>query len=170
MMKIKRRITSGYFDIACKKYELLIKKLSFSIGIDALHTEELQAMAKEEILKCLICYDGRCSFITFLYVRVHGAFRHSRDVENRARRIQNITMESMCDLQSKDINKDTHMMVQECLRYLTKEESEVIIDLYINEKTMREVAEEKGSVASTICRIKIRAIEKMRQQYAIGVN
>lgn len=170
MMKIKRRITKGYFDIACKKYTPLVQKLSFSIGVDYTHVEELQARAKEEILKCLICYDGRCSFITFLYVRLQGIFRHMRDSENRARRVKIMPTEAMSNVQDKQVDEDVRMMVQECLECLNPEELDIITDLYLNEKTMREVATDRGRVASTICRIKIKAIRKMQQQCTVGVD
>lgn len=169
-MKIKRRITKCYFDLACQKYAPLVKKLSFMIGVDVIHAEELQSRSGDEILKCLICFDGRGSFMTFLYTRLRGVFRHMRDMENRARRIQSISMETMINISEKHSNMDTDMVLQECLECLNKEELNIVVDLYLNEKTMRQVAEERGSVASTICRIKTRAIDKMQQKHRVGVK
>jgi len=170
MMNIQRRITKGYFDLACRQYDPLVKKLSISIGVDDTHIEELQARSQEEILKCLICYDGRGSFMTFLYFRLKGVFRHMRDSENRARRVQIMPTESLSQVQDKVSDTDVNMMVQDCLECLSDEERDIIVDLYLNEKTMREMAGERGVVASTICRIKTRAIEKMQQKCAIGVD
>lgn len=169
MMNIKRRITKGYFDLACKKYAPLVKKLAIKISVSELHIEELVASSSDEILKCLICFNGEYAFITLLYTRLLGTFRHMRDVENRSRRIINMPEEDMINFTGKEPSLDTNLILQECLECLDKDESDIVIDIYINDKTMREVAKEHDIAASTICRIKNRAIEKMQHKCGMGV-
>ncbi len=168
MMKTKRRITKSYFYRAREQYAPLVQKLAFTIGVDNIHTEELKSRADDEILKCMICYDKSGSFMTFVYFRLYGIFRHLRDTENRAKRNQGVSMESVVNVAGPeyDINRD--MMIQEYLDYLDNEERDVITELFFNEKTMREVSKDKGVVASTICRIKTRAIEKIRHKCGIA--
>lgn len=167
-MKIKRRITKAYFDIARLHYAPLVQRLSVSIGVDYTQIEELKSRADEELLRCMICYDGSGSLITFFYSRLTGVFRHLRDKENRARRIRNISTDSMVKIAGPDYDMDFSMMIQECLECLDDEERDVITELFLNEKSMREVSDDRGVVASTICRIKTRAINKMRQQCEVG--
>lgn len=163
-MKKKRRITKTYFDFACCQYAPLIHKLSFTIGIDATQAEELRVRAKEELLKCMICYDRRGSFMTFLYCRLVGIFKHIRDAEYRARRVKTISVDSIINIAQPDCDMDFNMMVQECLECLNDEERDVIMELFFSEKTIREISDDCGSVVSTIYRIKTDAINKMRQK------
>ena len=165
MMKPVRRVTEGYFLLACKQYEPLIGKLAFSIGVDSTHAEELRSLGKDELLKCMICYDGRGSFMTFLYGRLSGTFKHMRDAENRVRRIRFIPVDSMEDLAQSMDDIDTGTMVEECMACLTKKEHTVIHELYFGNKTMRNISEEYDIAHSTIWRIKYRALGKMRRLY-----
>jgi len=167
MMKRKRRITKAYFDIARGQYAPLVHRLAVTIGIDDTHVKELKSRADEEILKCMICYDKSGSLMTFIYSRLSGVFRHLRDVENRAKRNRGVSMESAVNLAGPEYDVDIDMMIQECLDCLSNEERYVITELFLNEKTMREVSTNKGVVASTICRIKTRAIEKMKQKCGV---
>ncbi len=166
-MKKNRRITKTYFDFACCQYAPLIHRLSLTIGINATQTEELKVRAKEELLKCMICYDNRGSFITFLYCQLVGIFKHIRDAEYRARRVKTISMDSIINIAQPDRDMDFHMMAQECLECLNDEERDVIMELFFNEKTMREISDDRGSVVSTIYRIKQSAINKMRQKCGV---
>lgn len=166
-MKIKRRITKSYFNIARKQYAPLVQRLAVTVGIDNTQIEELKSRADEEILKCMICYDKSGSLMTFVYFRLFGVFRHLRDVENRAKRNQGLSLESIVDIISPEHDADIGMMIQECLDCLDGEERNIITELFFKEKTMREVSIEKGVVASTICRIKTRAIEKMKQKCGV---
>ena len=164
MMKRQRRITKAYFDLARRQYAPLIHKLAFQIGIDDTQIEELKAQAEEELLKCMICYRRSGSFITFFHGRLGGIFRHMRDVENRAKRIQIMSLDAMSSIAGPNIDADTRIMVEELMACLTEEERAVIAGLFFDEKTMREVSLDQGVVPSTICRIKGRAIDKMRQK------
>lgn len=167
MMEKKRRITKAYFEFVRRHYMPLIRKLSFSIGVDLIHVEELQSYGDEELLKCMICYDGSGSFMTFLYHRLRGTFRHKRDMENRARRFNKISTDSMSDIVGPNNDVDLHMTIQECLGLLDTEERRVIIERFLNEKTTRTIAMEQGTVHSNICRITDRALYKMRQKYGV---
>ena len=69
MMKLRRRVTKGYFCLAKKHYAPLIQKAAISIGIDFANMDELKSHADEELIKCLACYDGSGLFITFFYHR-----------------------------------------------------------------------------------------------------
>ncbi len=170
MMDRKRRVTKAYFNFARNQYAPLVKKLSTMIGVDNTQNEELKSRADEELLKCMICYSRSGSFITFLYFRLMGTFRHLRDVENRARRIQSMSADSIVNISEPNYDIDSKMMVQEYLECLDSEEHEIITDIYFNERTMREISDDRGTVPSTICRIKARAINKMRQKCAVGLE
>lgn len=168
MMKIKRRVTKSYFEIACHQYTPLIQKLAFKIGFNNNQIEELSSRGFEELLKCMICYNRSGSFITFLHGRLDGVFRHMRDAENRSKRIPTMPTDLMEDMSGHNNEINNNMIVQECLECLSKEEYDIIIDLFFDEKTMREVSSERGGVASTICRIKSKAIDKMRKKCEVG--
>lgn len=167
MMKIKRRITEAYFELARLQYARLIYKLSLRIGIDSIQAEELRVCADIELLKCMICYNRSGSFITFLYSRLIGVFRHMRDRELRFKRIRIMTTDRLSIIAGPDIDVDSNIMVQECLECLTDEERDVITQLFFNHKTMKNISLEHGVVASTICRIKTRAINKMRNKCGV---
>lgn len=170
MMEKKRRVTKAYFEFARNHYKSLIRKLSFSLGVDLIHVEELQSRGDEELLKCMICYNNNGSFITFLYHRLKGTFRHLRDMENRARRFNSTPINSISDIVGSDNNTDSNMMAQECLDFLDLEERQIIVERFFNGKTTRMIAIEQDTVASSICRITNRAIDKMRQKCGIELG
>lgn len=164
MITKQRRITQAYFNIARVKYDSLVHRLSRRVGIDSSHIEELSLRGEEELLKCMICYDGRGSFITFLYHRLFGLFRHLRDAEIRSKRMHGVSLDpSNCTSTSYD-NAETHITVQDCLACLTDKERNIIIELFFNNKTIRETASSYSGIPSTICRIKSRAIGKMKRR------
>lgn len=167
MLKIKRRITRAYFNIARSHYAPLVQRLSILISVDNIQIEELKSRADEELLKCMICYNGNGSLITFFYSRLTGIFRHLRDKENRAKRILKMPTDSMSNIAGPDYDTDFSMTVQECLECLDNEERKIIIELFFREKSMREVSSDQGMVASTICRIKTRAIKKMQRKCGV---
>lgn len=171
MIEPQRRILKGYFLLACKQYEPLICKLAFAIGVNSTHAEELRACGKNELLKCMICYDGRGSFMTFLYGRLSGIFRHMRDVENRVRRIRSVPIDLMNNLIRPKSYVDWVPMVATCMACLTKEEYVVIHELFFAQRTMREISQEHGIPHSTVCRIKHKSLDKMRRKHRLsGVN
>ncbi len=165
MMKRKRRVTQAYFELAYRQYTPLIQQLAFRMGINQTQIEELKVQATEELLKCMICYNPSGLFITFFYGRLVNIFRHMKDVERRARRIQIMSLDSMANIAGPNHNMDSHMMVEEVLEYLDDDERSVITELFFNGKTMREVSNERKVVTSTVYRIKTRAINKMKQRY-----
>lgn len=170
MMRPQRRVTKAYFDIACIQYAPLIQKLAFKIGVNNIHIEELKAQAMQELLKCMVCYNRSGSFITFFYGRLTGTFRHMRDSELRAMRVQIMSPDHMENMAGSNHDMDSNIMVQEYLGCLNDDERYVITQLFLNEKTMRDLSSNFGAVASTICRIKTRAINKMRQKCGIGLE
>lgn len=168
MMNCKRRITKAYFELACIKYAPLIHRLSTLVGINQTHTEELKSHANEEILKCMICYDGSGSFITFLYGRLHGTFRHMRDNENRARRMITGMMGSLVNMpEDEDINMDLSIMINECLDCLRDDERDLIVDIFFNNKTMREISFDNGTPLTNLSRKKKGAMNKMKARYGV---
>lgn len=164
MMKRQRRITKAYFNIARIQYAPLIQKLSLRIGIDGTQVEELKAQGVVELLKCMTCYVRSGSFITFFHGRLVGIFRHMRDAELRARRIQILPLDSLLNIAGSDCDMDSHMMTQECLEFLNNDERNVIMKLFFDEETMREVSDDLGIFVSTVCRMKKKAIDKMKQK------
>ncbi|MEE9573243.1 MAG: sigma-70 family RNA polymerase sigma factor [Candidatus Neomarinimicrobiota bacterium] len=164
MMEIQRRITKTYFDFARHKYFPLIRRLSYLIGGNAQQIDELITRGDEELLKCMICYKRSGAFMTLLHYRLSGIFRHLRDMECRAKRVGSMSLSSMINISGPDDNMDTNMMIQEYLQCLNDEERSIVTELFLNEKTMREVSDDCGIVASTICRIKTRAINKMQEK------
>lgn len=170
MMNIERRITKSYFNLALCQYTPLIRKLAFRIGANSTQIEELEARASDELLKCMICYSRSGSFMTFFYGRLFGIFRHMRDAERRANRTQIVPIDFISDMAGPDNDMDSHMMVEECLECLDTEEREIIIDIFFDEKTMREISDDRSIATSTICRIKAGAIEKMRQKCKIELE
>lgn len=165
MMRRKRRVTQAYFKLAYRQYTPLIQKLAFQMAINKTQVEELKVQAAEELLKCMICYNPSGLFMTFFCGRLINIFRHMKDVERRVRRTQIMSLDSMANIAGPDHDMDFHMMVEEVLEYLDDDERSVITELFFNGKTMREVSNERKVVTSTVCRIKIRAINKMRQKY-----
>lgn len=165
MMIPKRRITKSYFIKAKKQYLPMMYKASNTIGINAAHAEELMSHAEEQLLRCMVCYDGRGSFSTLFYHRLFGVLRHMRDAENRARRMPTITIDSMYNTISPAYNMDISMTVDECLNCLDEDEKLVVTAIFFQNKTVREISADCGIVPSTICRIKNKAITKMRQKH-----
>lgn len=165
MMEPKRRILEGYFLLACKQYKPLINKLAFRIGVNSTHAEELKAYGNSELLKCMICYDGRGSFMTFLFSRLSGTFKHRRDAENRARRIEFIPIGVTKDIIRLESDIDLKVAIDECLACLTNKEHVVIHESYFSKKTIREISEDHKIPHSTVWSIRHRAIDKMRRRY-----
>ena len=162
----QRRITKGYFYIARCQYARLIQGLSFSIGENGTQREEMVSRADEELLKCMICYSQSGSFITFLYSRLIGTFKHMRDADNRVKRIQNISPEHISFMTQPSRDNRVHTLAQDCLECLNDEELNIITELFFNSQTIREISNASGRVASTVYRIKTRAMEKMRNRCA----
>lgn len=171
MMKQQRRIIQAYYDIARLQYAPLIQKLAFRIGINPTQVEELKLQGVKELLRCMICYKRSGSFMTFFHGRLTGIFKHMRDAEKRAGRVRIMPIDSMLNIAGPDCDMDAHMMVQECLECLNERERNIIIELFFNKKTMRQISNDRGDVVpSTICRIKATAINKMKQKCKIGVE
>jgi RNA polymerase sigma factor (sigma-70 family) len=163
MMEIKRRITKAYFDMARKQYSPLINILATNIGHNKTQMAEMVVVADDELLKCMICYNGDSSFITFLYSRLSGAFKHIKAAAVKHRRISTVSLDSVTEKEEPSVDMDTNMMAQDCLRCLKEDELSVITQLFFEERTMREISEDEGYAPSTICHIKARAIDKMRK-------
>ncbi len=170
MMKPERRITEAYLDLARKQYEPLIHQLASWISVDKIHAEELKVQAVEELVKCMICYKHIGSFITFFYGRLRDIFRHRRDAEINARRIQIIPIELMDSVVSCDHDIDTTIAAQECLGYLSDEELEIITDIYFDERTMKEISNSRRIGISTIYSIRDKAINRMRQKCKVELG
>lgn len=168
MMKLQRRITKVYFDLAVNKYAPLINQLAFRIGVDNTQVEEMKSQAKEELLRCMICYYRSGSFITFFYGRLSGVFRHMRDTEYRARRVQIIPLDAMSTITGPYVDVDIHILVEELMTCLSDKERDIVYGLFFEDKTMREISRDQGIVVSTIHRIKHRAMDKMRQKCEMG--
>jgi len=166
-MKINRRITNGYFNHALKKYEKLIYLLCYRVGENQHQIEELKSQGVVELLKCLICYDGRAAFSTFLYSRLFGVFRHMRDYDRRPKRIGLVSLDTIMDLSETNEDFDTSMSAEEGLSCLNDEERDVITQLFWDHKTMRDIAEDNGTAPSTVFHAKHRALDRMRQHFLI---
>lgn len=164
MIEPQRRITIGYFEIAIKQYAPMVQKMVSIVGLNYSQIDECMSRAKVELLKCMICYQNIGSFITFFHHRLLGDFRHMRDVEKRARRIQTSSMEGMSDMLVGEYNMDARMMVEECLECLTEKERYIIVELFFNHRTMRQISGDSGIAPSTLCRIKNQAMERMRNK------
>ncbi|KKN98983.1 hypothetical protein LCGC14_0142280 [marine sediment metagenome] len=170
MISPERRITKAYFMYACKKYVPLIHRIVYRVSRNRMNIENLKSHAKEELLRCMIRYDGRGAFTTFFYSRLFGVLRHVRDVEQRASRTQSVSENSTANIVSPIHDMDANMTVQEYLSFLTRDEHHVIIELFFNNKTIREISQNCGSVSSTICRTRDRAIGKMRQRHQMELE
>ena len=170
MMKPKRRITESYFETARKQYSPLIHRQSLRVATKRKQIEELKSIALDELLKCMICYDSRGSFMTFFHGRLYYAFTHARDADHRACRANTMPDNSIQGITAPCQNMDVGIMIQECFDCLNQEERDVVTEIYFNNKTMREISLCRGVHATTIYRIKTRAIEKMRQKHGIGVK
>lgn len=169
-MKPKRRITESYFETARKQYSPLIHKQALRVATKRKQIEELKSIALDELLKCMICYDRRGSFMTFFHGRLYYVFTHARDADCRAGRAKTMSGNSIHGITAPYQNIDVGIMVQECFDCLNKEERDIITEIYFENKTMREISLCRGVHATTIYRIKTRAIEKMRQKHGIEVE
>ena len=168
MMNYKRRITKSYFDFATRKYIPLINRLAYKIGGSLSLVEELQSQGMTELLKCMICYDGRSSFMTFLYGRLDGIFRHVRDVENKTKRIKKLPIESIANLIEQKYDYERSMEIEEYLSILNELELNIIKELFFGSRTLREVSIDHKFIVSTTHQIKTKAITKM--SLFAGVN
>ncbi len=111
----------------------------------------------------MICYDGRAKFVTFFHRRIFDIFRRIRNAEYRFRRLQIVPV-----IDRKEYyDFDTNLTVQECLNFLDEEEFEVIVEIFLNGKTLRETSENCNGTSSTICRVRDRALSKMRQKCGV---
>lgn len=164
MIEPQRRITKAYFEIAIKQYEPMAQRMASVVGLSYSQRDECMSQARTELLKCMICYQNVGSFITFFHHRLLGAFRHMRDVEKRAKRIQTSSMEGISDPLAREYDIDTSMMVEECLGCLTSEQRYVIVELFFNHRTMRQISSDRGIALSTLCRVKNKAIDRMRNK------
>lgn len=162
-MRVRRRITKAYFDLARFQYAPLIHQLAFRIGAKNILIEELKNKALEELLKCMICYNHTGSFMTFLYSRLSGVFRHMRDAENRFKRIEIIPIDMMIDLSEHNVNSDLKLIIKDLMECLTCMERNVIVGSFFGKETMREISQKYGIVPSTVHRIKHKAIDKMKR-------
>lgn len=170
MIDPQRRITQAYLEFAYKQYAPLIQRLAIRIGIDQTQIEELRFVAQQEVLKCLICYNKSCLFMTFLFSRLEGLFRHYLKTECRARRIMSMPIDLMSEIPCTGYDIDLSLMIEDCLNFLTDKERNIVTELFFQKKTMRQVSEEYGLVASTVCRIKDKAISKMRNRYNVEMR
>lgn len=162
MMKPQRRITNAYFMMSIKQYEPMVQKMASMVGLHCSQMDECTSQARVELLKCMICYQNIGSFITLFHHRLLGSFRHMRDVERRVRRIKTSSLESVGDTLTSDYDMDAGMMVEECLECLSEEERYVIVEMFFNHKTIRQISKDNGLAPSTLCRVKNRAIQRMR--------
>lgn len=165
MLKQKRNITEAYFDFAREKYTPLINKLAFNISLNASHAEELKIQGLKELVKCMLCYNGRSAFMTFLYGRLKDVFRHMRDSEQRANKVQILDSRSMENIAGPDHDIHSGMMVQECMECLSGNERDIITRFFLKSQTTREISNDTGMVIPAVCKIKRVAINKMRQKY-----
>jgi len=177
MMVKKRRITKAYFDFARRKYSSLIEGLAYKFGYPS-QAEELFSLGLSELLKCLICYNNADNFVciskgefvqkntssfqTFLYGRLSGVFRHARSAETKLRLRNNAIIFGTQKSPTKNDNTISKMMVEELLDSLSLRERDVVTKIYLEGMTMREISGRGKMVASTVCRIKATALEKMR--------
>ena len=164
MMEPQRRITKAYFERAIKQYEPMVQRMASVVGLSYSQMDECMSHARVELLKCMICYQNIGSFITFFHHRLLGSFRHMRDVEKRAKRIQTSSLEGISDPLAIECSLDTGMMVEECLECLTEQEHYVIVELFFNHRTIRQISSDSGIAPSTLCRVKSKAIERMRNK------
>lgn len=170
MIEPQRRITKNYFEIALRQYAPMIQRLATGISSNATQTEEFKSVAQDELLKCMICYQKTGSFITFFYSRLSGVFKHMRDAENRARRIQCMPTDAMANMPTDDADADSRMVLHECLGCLDEEEHHIITELFFNHRTMRDIAADTDIFPSTVSRIKNRAIQKMRHKCRVELE
>lgn len=175
-MKPQRRITRSRFDLAIKSYGSFINRFIGQMAVGPAQAEEFRSYALEELLKCMICYKhghtgtygaATTNFSTFFHDRIMGAFLHAREVEKRANRSQLVPIEAMATIPTTAPDMDTNILAQECLECLTEDERDVITELFLNGRTMREISNYRGGVHSTIYRIKKRAIDKMRRRFRV---
>ena len=162
MMIPQRRITDAYFKRALIQYEPMFQRMASVVGLGQSQMDECMSQAGVELLKCMICYQNIGSFITFFHHRLLGAFRHMRDVQKRVDRIKTSSIESAGNDLTREYDMDHGMMVEECLGCLTEEERYIIVELFFNHKTIRQISSDSGIAPSTLCRVKNKAIERMR--------
>lgn len=164
MMEPQRRITNAYFEIAIKQYEPMVQRMSSIVGLNYSQIDECMSHARVELLKCMICYQNIGSFITFFHHRLSGAFRHLRDVEKRAKRIRTSSLEGMNEAIASEYDMDVEMMVEECLECLKGKERYVIVEMFFNHRTIRQISSNSGIAPSTLCRMRDKAMERMRNK------
>ena len=93
-----------------------------------------------------------------------------RDKEKRAKRIPTMSLDFMRSLVEPYRDISANMAAQECLKYLDEDERKVVVEIFFNDKTMRELSHDCGVVPSTIYRIKTKAINKIKQRCNMGVE
>ena len=164
LIKPLRRITRSYFNAAVDKYISLIHNLIIRTCNDASQIDHFKSCAMEELLKCMICYNGSSSFITFLYSRLYGTFRHINDNIRRLNRINFISLDTNITTAMFNQEYNFDLYLRDIFRHLTSDEYIVITKFYIDNKTIKEISHEIGMVQSTVYHTKNRAIEKIRNR------
>ena len=163
----KRRVTQAYFEFAIEKYSPLMRRIVSSLGGDHHQQQEFQHVAIEELLKCMICFDrnGGGSFVTFFYGRVCNICRHIKKRERKAKRVQFID-----DIESVSLSRYSYTpvpegveQIEEYLEGLSQKERFIIIELFVNSKTIAELSRETGIGKATISAVKFKALRKMKQ-------
>ncbi len=170
MMEPQRRITKDYFDVVREQYAPLVQRLATIYGFNQTQIEELKSHAQDELLKCAICYQNIGSFMTFLFSRLSGVFSHLRDTEIRASRLKTMSLDAMKNVAAPSCSVDFNITAEECLECLDNDEHYVITELFFNNRTMRDISSDRGVVPSTVCRIKKRAMVKMRKKCKVGLE
>lgn len=163
IMKAMRRITEAYFRLACRQYSPLINKLAVRIGQYSSNVEALKSAGLEELLRCMIRYDRRGSFMTFVYGQLRYRFMNERASEMRANRIKTTQLDF--DNSQEITVSNVEMLMEELFKCLTPQEFDIITELFYGRRTTREIAQDMAVVHSTVCRTKQKAIMKMHRRY-----
>jgi len=167
MLIPRRRITKAYLDFAIRRYSSLVGNMSLRMSNHMTPQEDLESYEAEELLKCMVCYNGTGSFTTFFYGRLRGAFAHQNQSNGRLVGRNNVPIEAVPEALSTNTRLDTRLIAQECLECLEEYEKDVLVDIFWNSKTIRQVAEEWDCTPSAVHKIKSDAINRIRQQYGV---
>lgn len=165
MINPRRRITKAYLNFAINQYQALIGKMTLRMGDIITTPEELQPSASDELLICMICYANTGSFMTFFYGRLYGAFTHIKCSNRRLVGKNNVSLDTGVDIPGVSHRLDTNLMAQECLDCLHRQEREIIVDVFFDSKTIRQISKERKMVPSVVHKIKHEAIQKIRDQH-----
>ena len=156
-----------------EKLEPLIRSSISKYYYRARDFEDLVQDGRLEVLECFDSFDKgkRVHFLGYVKTRLRYLYLNkNRIVEEES--VENSDGTSMLDFLSSEVDVEGDLIEKEELKFLKEaldslspKEKETIIDFYLKEMSLGEIADEKCLSYSTVNNNKVRALKKLRKFY-----